>query len=63
MAALLSAGSQLEVSSVGGEIRLGAVATHKTSELSQVAACLFKPERHRLRDKDTQAAIKRKLKA
>lgn len=42
--AQLSAGSQLEVSSLSGEIRLGAVATHKTSELSQVAACLFKHE-------------------
>ena len=43
MAALLSAGSQLEVSLVGGEIRLGAVATHKTSELSQLAGCLKSP--------------------
>lgn len=60
--AQLSAGSQLEVSWIDGEIRLRPLTTHQVSELSQVAGRLFKPQRKRLSDEETQAAIKRKLK-
>jgi AbrB family looped-hinge helix DNA binding protein len=61
--AQLSAGSQLTVSWVDGEIRLRPLVKHTVAELSEVAGCLFKPERQKLSDADTQAAIKRKLKA
>ena len=61
--AQLSAGSQLTVSWVDGEIRLRPLVKHTVAELSEVAGCLFKSERQRLSDADTQAAIKRKLKA
>ena len=61
--AQLSPGSQLEVSWVDGEIRLRPLVKHTVAELSEVAGCLFKPERQKLSDADTQAAIKRKLKA
>ena len=61
--AQLSAGSQLTVSWVDGEIRLRPLVKHTLAELSEVAGCLFKRERQRRSDADTQAAIKRKLKA
>ena len=61
--AQLSAGSQLEVSWIDGEIRLRPLAKHTLTQLSDVAGCLFKPERQRLSDADTAAAIKRKLQA
>ncbi len=61
--AQISPGSQLEVSCVDGEIRLRPLAQHTQTQLSEVAGCLFKPERQRLSDADTQEAIKRKLKA
>jgi hypothetical protein len=53
----------LEVSWVDGEIRLRPLVKHTETKLSEVAGCLFKPERQKLSDADTQAAIKRKLKA
>ena len=61
--AQLSAGSQLEVSWIDGEIRLRPLAKLTVTQLSEVAGCLFKPERQRLSDADTEAAIKRKLQA
>jgi len=60
--AQLSAGSELEVSWIDGEIRLRPLAKQETAQLSQVSGCLYKPERKRLSDADTQAAIKRQLK-
>ncbi len=60
--AQLSAGSQLEVSWIDGEIRLRPLAKHTVAQLSEVAGCLFKPERQRLSDADTEAAIKSELK-
>lgn len=60
--AQLSAGSELEVSWTDGEIRLRPLAKQETAQLSQVSGCLYKPERQRLSDADTQAAIKQQLK-
>lgn len=60
--AQLAAGTELEISWIDGEIRLRPLAKQETTQLSQVSGCLYKPERKRLSDADTQAAIKRKLK-
>lgn len=60
--AQLSTGSELEVSWIDGEIRLRPLAKQETAQLSQVSGCLYKPERKRLSDADTQAAIKQQLK-
>jgi hypothetical protein len=53
----------LEVSWIDGEIRLWPLAKLRLKELSEVAGCLLKPERQSLSEADTEAAIKRKLKA
>ena len=60
--AQLAAGTELEISWIDGEIRLRPLAKQATTQLSQVSGCLYKPERKRLSDADTQAAIKRQLK-
>jgi AbrB family looped-hinge helix DNA binding protein len=60
--AQLTAGSELEISWIDGEIRLRPLAKQVTAQLSQVSGCLYKPERKRISDADTQAAIKQQLK-
>jgi AbrB family looped-hinge helix DNA binding protein len=60
--AQLTAGSELEISWIDGEIRLRPLAKQEATQLTQVSGCLYKPERKRLSDADTQAAIKQQLK-
>jgi hypothetical protein len=59
----IATGTRLEVRYVGGEIRLRPLADCTATGLAQVAGCLYRPERQRLSDADTQAAIRAKLKA
>ncbi len=57
------AGTRMEVRYVDGEIRLRPLADRTATGLAQVAGCLYRPERQRLSEADTQAAIRAKLKA
>jgi AbrB family looped-hinge helix DNA binding protein len=60
--AQLTAGTELEISWIDGEIRLRPLAKQQTTQLSKVSGCLYRSERKRLSDADTQAAIKQQLK-
>ena len=59
----IATGTRLEVRYVDGEIRLRPLADRTATGLAQVAGCLYRPQRQRLSDADTQAAIRAKLKA
>ena len=61
--AQVTAGSQLEVRYVDGEIRLRPVAPLPATTLNQVSGCLAKPGRKRISGAKTQAIIKARLKA
>ena len=56
-------GTRMEVRYVDGEIRLRPLADRTATGLAQVAGYLYRPERQRLSEADTQAAIRAKLKA
>jgi AbrB family looped-hinge helix DNA binding protein len=57
-----SCGDEFAISVVKGEIRLRPLVSKKNIALDQVAGCLARPESPNLRDVDTKAAIKKRLK-
>lgn len=61
--ARVAAGSQLEVRYLDGEIRLRPVARAAATALDDVAGCLARGGRKRLGERQTQLAIKARLKA
>ena len=61
--AQVAAGSQLEVRLVNGEIRLRPIVHAGATALDDVAGCLARSGRKRLNERQTQLAIKARLKA
>lgn len=59
----LAPGDILSVSYVEGEIRLKPLASVAATSLDEVAGCLAKPGRKRMSERQTQTAIKARLKA
>ena len=60
--AQVAAGSQLEVRYLDGEIRLRPIVRAPATALDDVAGCLARAGRKRLSEKQTQLAIKSRLK-
>ena len=61
--AQVAAGSQLEVRFVNGEIRLRPIVRAGATTLEDVAGCLARSARKQLGERQTQLAIKARLKA